>query len=110
MEAEARAASLCAQMAAGYRILLADFGAPRIAPTPIFEDNRAALLMATQGSGIRKVKHVLIKIRFLMELVQDGTVQVLSIATEMQLADVLTKPLVKDTLASFTRQLLGMKD
>jgi hypothetical protein len=35
---------------------------------------------------------------------------VLSIATEKQLADVLTKPLVKDTLASFTRQLLGMKD
>jgi hypothetical protein len=108
MEAETRAASLCAQMAAGFRILLADFAAPRSSPTPIFEDNRAALLMASQGSGIRKVKHVLIKLHFLMELVQDGTVRVIDVDTNEQLADALTKPLVKETLAFLALRLLGM--
>jgi hypothetical protein len=73
-----------------YRELLANLGRPQLQPTPVYEDNSAALRFAEQGFSPRSM-HYEIKYLFVHELQANGVLKVLKIPTALQLADICTK-------------------
>jgi len=74
-----------------YRELLANLGCPQKDPTPVYEDNSAALRFAEKGCGPRSL-HYDIKYLFVHELQEAGILVVKKIETALQLADICTKP------------------
>jgi hypothetical protein len=75
-----------------YRRFMEKMFLPQVNPTPIFEDNSAAVVFAHQGMGSRSM-HYEIKYLYIHDLQLRRIIDVLKIGTLDQLADVLTKPL-----------------
>ena len=64
------------------------------APIQIAEDNSAAIAQATGGiRHVRNAKHYEIRLHFLQQLVVDKSIEFKYCPTELQLADLMTKPL-----------------
>ena len=61
--------------------------------TPIFCDNKAAVLLSDSGISSKKLRHVATHIAFLRELINSGNIMLLHISTKGQIADIFTKPL-----------------
>jgi hypothetical protein len=57
----------------------------------LYEDNTAAISMATRPLLSRKTKHITVKVEWLRRLVASGAVVIIQCPTEHQLADMLTK-------------------
>jgi hypothetical protein len=55
----------------------------------------------------QRTKHIDIKYHFVRERVEMGDVKLIHIASEDQLADLLTKPLVKPKIENFRERVLG---
>jgi hypothetical protein len=91
-EAESLALAAAARAIVPLRRLCADLGMKQHGPTPIYEDNRAALLLAMEGAGLRKAKHMDVRYHYVWELIEDGIITVESVSTGRQAADALTKP------------------
>ena len=75
----------------------------------IAEDNSAAIAQAASGiRAVRKAKHyeVRLPIRFLQELVVQKAIEFVYCPTDIQLADLLTKPLLPDRHTTLTNALL----
>ena len=58
----------------------------------IFEDNNGCIGMATNSESKRS-KHIDIKHHFIRDNIETGVIQLKSISTKAQLADIFTKPL-----------------
>ena len=87
------------------RQLLDDLGRFQEGPTPIYEDNAAAVVLANNPTSHQRTKHIMVKLRFVGDRIANGTVQVQQIPTTEQIADGLTKPL---PLASFRTLISGL--
>ena len=93
---EAEYLALCAEVCEVkyLRNLLADLGYEQKESTLIWEDNRAAILVAQQEcSSAGRCKHIDIRYRFVAEAIKDRIVRVRYTPTDLNLADLLTKPL-----------------
>ena len=93
---EAEYLGLCAEVCEVkyLRNLLADLGHEQTESTLIWEDNRAAILVAQQEcSSAGRCKHIDIRFRFVAEAIKDRVVRVRYTPTDLNLADLLTKPL-----------------
>ena len=76
------------------RTLLANMQLRQSDYTPVFEDNTACIEWANHVVGEReRAKHIDIRKHFAHEAVQNGHMRLYKIATEFQLADILTKAL-----------------
>lgn len=65
----------------------------KLTEVPVLQvDNSAAVKLAQNPEFHRRTKHIDIKNLFVREKVIDGTIKVLQISTEHQLADIMTKP------------------
>ena len=63
-------------------------------PVRLLEDNEAAILWATAARGRpRRSQHIGSRFFYLVELVRDGRITMMSIDTTLQLADIFTKDL-----------------
>jgi hypothetical protein len=100
---ETVALSELARVLIPYRVLLRELGVEQSSPTLVHEDNTAARLFAMEGSGLKKLKHIDIRHRFVQEAVEKGEIVVQQCPTQDMLADLLTKPLTPVTF----RKLLG---
>ena len=79
-------------------------------PIIIFEDNNPTVQMSTSLSArIKRSKHYLMLINFIRYYVTLGLIEVRKVATEDNLADVLTKPLAWKDFAPKAAKLLGME-
>ena len=102
---EAEYVALCAEVCEVMylRNLLDEMGFPQGDSTLIWEDNKAAILVAEQEtSSAGRCKHIDVKYRFVAEAVKDGIVRVRYTPTDTNMADLFTKPL---TIAVFERLL-----
>jgi hypothetical protein len=93
---EAEYLGLCAEVCEVkyLRNLLADLGHEQTESTLIWEDNRAAILVAQQEcSSAGRCKQIDIRFRFVAEAIKDRVVRVRYTPTDLNLADLLTKPL-----------------
>ena len=86
----------------------ADFGIDS-KPVTIHEDNQAAIAMSKNFMVKDRSKHIATRHYFIREQVADGTISVIHIPTEDQLADIFTKALVK-IIFERLRERLGMAD
>jgi len=107
-EAEINAAVTAAKDAIHLRRLLQDLDlASDDKPIQIAEDNSAAIAQAAVGiRAVRKAKHYEVRLRFLQELVNRKSIEFIYCPTEVQLADLLTKPLLSDRHIALTTAIL----
>jgi hypothetical protein len=77
------------------RELARGLGFAQAEPTLIYEDNRAAIMVAeAECSAGGRLKHVDVKYRFATEAVRNREVRVCYIPTNLNFADIMTKVLV----------------
>jgi hypothetical protein len=73
----------------------------------MFEDNQGAVEMANVPKMRPRTKHLNIKYHFFRQYVEDGTLQVVHISGEDQMADVLTKPLEETSFQKHRQAIAG---
>ena len=95
-EAEYMASTQATKEAVWLRHLLAELGYPQDGPTIIQEDNQGAIAITCNPCHHERTKHIDIQYHFVREKTEDGTVLLEYCPTEEQVADLLTKPLVRD--------------
>ena len=77
------------------RQLLLDLDQLPNEPTIIFEDNQSAIDLSYNPIHHKRTKHINVRFHSIREKIQEGVIQVKHISTDLQLADLLTKPLSK---------------
>ncbi|NBR24398.1 MAG: Ty1/Copia family ribonuclease HI, partial [Micrococcales bacterium] len=88
-----------------YTRLLADMGMKARLPIPIYQDNKSAIIIAITGATFRRTKHLMGKQTFVRERIADGKIVLRYKPTKDMLADILTKPVNRDTLERLLPQL-----
>ncbi|CAL1362591.1 unnamed protein product [Linum trigynum] len=73
--------------------LLADFGVSCSSPVDLFVDNTSAIQIAVNPVMHERTKHIELHIHYVRDLVRDGVLHVHYVASEDQIADLLTKSL-----------------
>jgi len=104
-EAELHALTSCAKEIVYLRKLLEEIGMKQKETTKVNVDNSAAIAVAQKNDFNSKLKHSEINQRWLCELVDKQLIRVTYISTDRQLADVLTKPLLKGKYEPFRNGL-----
>ena len=100
---EAEYVALCSELCEVkyLRSLMRELGHRQEDSTLIWEDNKAAILIAeNECSSAGRSKHIDVRFKFVAQAVSDGAIRVRYTPTDMNLADVLTKAL---PVASFVR-------
>ena len=91
VEAEYMALAAAAQEVLFIRQLLKSFGMTINNASPMYEDNRGCLSIATNAMTTGKTKHIDIRYHFVRDLVNDNTISLTWCPTEDMIADILTK-------------------
>jgi hypothetical protein len=108
-EAEGEASFDGARWAQFYRHCYGELGYTVNKPTVMRCDNQAHILVANQFAGnFRRVKHYLIRIAYLMDLIDNNIITFTFTPGELMLADILTKPLPYKDFVRHRDELLGM--
>lgn len=94
-EAELMASTEAAKEAIYLRLLLSDLGFPQEEATVIYEDNQACIKMSENPVHHKKSKHINMRYYFVRDKVEEGEIKLIYIPTAEQLADLLTKPLLR---------------
>ena len=90
------------------RGLLEELGFPQSEATPVFGDSMPMISLAEDFSGNHKrVKHYITRINFLMEQVKAETISFTHVTTDLNVADILTKPLGPSQFLALRALLLG---
>ena len=105
-ESEVAAMDECFRQAVWLRGMLAELGHPQLKPTVIYSDSKSAIALATLSKIGDNSGHITMRINYLREQIQAGTVRVIFINTEANIADILTKPLPADLHREFSSVLL----
>lgn len=92
---EAELISLCGAAKEGIWLsnLLGEIGI-QLVPFTINEDNIPCIRIAEEPRSHQRTKHIDIKYMFIRELVQENKIILNYVSSEMQKADILTKPLL----------------
>lgn len=104
---EAEYVSLCelTKLIVVCRRFLDELGFTQVGPTTIFEDNQAAIKLATSPSIGNKSKHILLKYHYTKKAIEDNEITIKYIETSKQRADCLTK---EQTKPSFSRSVITL--
>lgn len=92
-ESEYIAASSAVQEALWLRNLLAELGFPQTSPTVFEADNQGAIANSKDPRQHRKMRHIELKYHMVRANVENGTVEFIYVPSELNTADILTKPL-----------------
>eukprot|EP00253_Pinus_taeda_P006175 PITA_06175 len=109
VEAEYVAAASCCTQLLWMMQTLQDFQITCTPPISILCDNTSANSISKNPVMHSKTKHIPIKYHFLREQVPEQKVKLEYVASKEQVADILTKPLPKDTF-EYLRQKMGVVD
>ena len=82
-------------------------GYPVYLPTILFGDNQGANALTRNPEHHQQTKHIDVRDRFVSTLVEDGIVSVLYIPTDLMLADIFTKGLLRTRHLAHC-QLIGL--
>lgn len=106
-EAEFMAASKASTEALWLRRILAGLGCVQRTCTPLYEDNRAALLLADNPVHKERTKHIDMHLHSLRERVANGVVKLIQCPTHDMTADALTKALPAPAFRRHREVLFG---
>jgi len=90
------------------RNLLEELGYPQRQPTTIFQDNKSTIIISNKGhSNKGNTKHMHVRYFYIKDKIDDKTVQLEHLPTELMLADFFTKPLMGTQFTQLRDKLLG---
>jgi hypothetical protein len=90
--------------------LCEEIGRPLTLPSVIHEDNMPVITLLTSTRGQQKgSKHFLMLVNYCREMVNNGSISLHHVATEKNIADILTKSLFGHDLKYKTQRLLGKR-
>jgi hypothetical protein len=88
--------------------LLSFMGFPEaVSPITLYGDNEGSLSLAYNPEKHGLNKHIDIQDHYTRELVEAGVIALFPISTEINVADIFTKPLGKTKFAKFSKELNG---
>ena len=93
--------SQCSKEIIRIREFLSELGFHMDEPTTLYGDNVAACTWANSISTHRKAKHIEVKYHFIRSKIQDGQIETIHVASNLNRADGLTKPLDKNNFINF---------
>lgn len=105
-EAELYSLDSASREVVGLRSTLEELGFPQ-ETTPIFQDNQAAIAIASGLGKRRAIRHVALPYLYVRDLVANKTVSLHYIASAEMVADLLTKATTKAVLEILRSKLLG---
>ena len=73
----------------------------------VYEDNESCIKVAQSPKFTPRTKHIAIKYHHFRRFVKDGTIELQSIDTKEQIADIFTKPLPEGSFVYLRKQLMG---
>jgi hypothetical protein len=91
------------------RQLLGELGFVQTSPTVLYCDNKAAIQIALNDMVSSRSKHIDIRHHFIRQHIREGSVELKWIASQDQLADILTKSLGRLLFTRCRDLILGMK-
>ena len=100
-EAEYMALSLAVRELVWIYMLLKTMGIKVRKPCVVYEDNRAAIKIANNPTSQKRTKHIDIRHHFLREHIENGLIELISVSTAEQRADIMTKVLGKELFEHF---------
>jgi hypothetical protein len=106
-EAEFYAAVIAAKLAKYFRSILDELGFPIHDPTPLYEDNEAAIAMINDCRPTPRVRHLDTQYFAIQEWRQAGLIQMFHIPGIINPADQQTKPLASRLHNRHVRRLMG---
>lgn len=106
-KAEFVSAAPCACQVLWLRNMLHSIGYMQKKGTVIYCDNMSTIKLSKNLVFHKKSKHIDVKFHFLRDLVNDEVVKMVYCNTDVQVADILTKPLKLETYERL-RKMLGM--
>ena len=106
-EAEFCAAVVAAKVAKYLRSVLKELGYAQSTPTPLYEDNQAAIAMINERRPTPRSRHIDIQYYAIQEWRQQGEIQMIYIPTVINPADDATKALGWVLHHRHTRRILG---
>ena len=74
----------------------------------LFEDNSGAYEMATTPKFRPRTKHLNVRYHFFRSYVESGKLNVVPVASDDNISDMLTKPTVKELFLKFRYRLIGL--
>ena len=89
--AEYMALSLAVKELIWIYMLLKTIGVKVEKPCIVYEDNQSTMKVAENATALKRSKHIDIRHHFLREHIDNGLIKLVHVATEDQLADVMTK-------------------
>lgn len=92
-EGEVKAIDLAIIIIIWFRGFLDELGFPQKEPTIIYTDSKAAEYLSESYNISHKTAHIVMRLNFIHQEVQKGTVKLKYVNTENQVADILTKQL-----------------
>ena len=101
------ALSESAQEAVYLRQVLEDFKEVLPGPVEIFGDNQGALATVKNPVKHSRMKHVDIKYHFIRDLYTNNVISLSYVASDNNVADIMTKPLPKVKYDKFREALFG---
>lgn len=108
-EAEYRALATTTSEVLWIQQLLRDFQMSSSSPATIFCDNQSAIHIAHNPIFHERTKHIEIDCHFVRNKVTDGSIKLLPVRSNLQLADIFTKPL-PSTILSTLLSKMSVKD
>ena len=77
--------------------------------TVIQVDNKSVIKLAKNPVNHERSKHINVRFHFIRDHVKEGSVELLHVASQDQVADILTKPLPKVLFDKY-KKMIGMTD
>ena len=108
-EAEYVALFHCSTEVVFLRRLLEELGFRQV-PTIVYQDNQSTIHWASGRDNFHKTKHMDIKYHYVRDLVSNSSINVVYLPTAQMVADVLTKPVIKEQFGWLSKRLLGVID
>jgi hypothetical protein len=108
-EAEYVAASWCVYHAIWLRNLLSKMELKQLGATMIQVDNKSVIELVKNPVNHERSKHIDVHFHFIRDHVKEGSVELVHMGSQDQVADIFTKPLPKVLLDKY-KKMIGMTD
>lgn len=88
------------------RNIMEEIGFAQTSPTPIYEDNEAAIAIVKNPKKHHNLKHIELKYHLTRRSLENGSIEVLKVDTTEQDADIMTKALARKEHIKFTDRMV----